>query len=215
VSQLLDPAALRALSPQERQQLLRDLIEIEQASEPGPGAAWKWDLLLVAIAAGCVVLAAWTSYLGVTLPPFYRTGSWRGAWVGFDVALLTAFMVTGWAAWRRRQVLIISLIVLATLLSCDAWFDVVLDHRTSGFYSSLASALLVELPLAVIAILMARRLLHGTIAQVMRYEGMTGPVPPLWRIPLLGPGEGTPLRRLINARTAAAAAAGDGDQMAG
>ncbi len=202
MSQLLDPAALQALSQAERQRLLRDLIDIERTSEPGPGTSWKWDLLLVAIAAGCVVLAAWTAYLGVTLPRFYRTGSWRGAWVGFDIALLAAFAVTGWAAWRRRQVLIVSLIVLATLLSCDAWFDVVLDTRTPGFYESLASALLVELPLAVIAIGMARQLLHRTLAQVMRYEGLTGPVPPLWRIPLLGPVEGTPLRRLIDARAA-------------
>jgi hypothetical protein len=208
MSQMLDSAALRALSAEERQRLLRDLIDIERASEPKPGTDWKRDLLLVAIAAGCLLLAAWTAYLGVTLPRFYRTGSWRGAWVGFDIALLAAFVVTGWAAWRRRQVLIISLIVLATLLICDAWFDVVLDHRTRGFYESLASALLVELPLAVVATGMARRLLHQTIAQAMRYEGLTGPVPPLWRIPLLGPADGTPLRRLLDARASIKAAAG-------
>jgi hypothetical protein len=202
VNQLPDTAELRRLSYQERQQLLRELIDIERESKPGPGTSWKWDLLLVAIAAGCVILAAWTGYLGVALPSFYRTGSWRGAWVGFDIALLATFIVTGWAAWRRRQVLITSLVVLATLLTCDAWFDVVLDHKTPGFYESLASALFVELPLALIAILMARRLLHQTIAQIMQYEGLTGPVPPLWRIPLLGPVEGTPLRRLIDARKA-------------
>ena len=61
-----------------------------------------------------------------------------GAWVGFDLALLVAFAATGWAAWRRRQVLIICLVVLATLLCCDAWFDVVLDLRTSGFMAQLA-----------------------------------------------------------------------------
>jgi hypothetical protein len=203
VSQMFDPAALRALSPEERQRLLRDLTDIERGSEPGPGTSWKWDLLLVAIAAGCLVLAAWTAYLGVSLPRFYRTGSWRGAWVGFDIGLLAAFAVTGWAAWRRRQILIVSLIVLATLLTCDAWFDVVLDTRTPGFWESLASALLLELPVAALAIGMARRLLHQTIAQVMRYEGLTGPVPPLWQIPLLGPVEGTPIRRLMDARAAA------------
>jgi hypothetical protein len=35
--------------------------------------------------------------------------------------------------FRRRQVPIICLVVLATLLCCDAWFDVVLDARTAGF----------------------------------------------------------------------------------
>ena len=110
------------------------------------------------IVASCILLAAWIGVLAVTLPRFYHTGSWRGAWVGFDVALLAAFAATGWAAWRRRQLLIISLVVLATLLLCDAWFDVVLDVRTAGFFASLLSALLVELPLAMLAIL------HGQAA---------------------------------------------------
>jgi hypothetical protein len=64
----------------------------------------------------------------------------------------------------------------------------------------LLSALLVEVPLAVLAIAMARRLLRMTIGQMMRYEGLTGPVPPLRQIPLLGPAVGTPLARLIKAR---------------
>src|SRR5258708_33645013 len=86
------------------------------------------------------------------------------------------------------------LIVLATLLLADAWFDVTLDVRTSGFMVSLLSALLVELPLAVIAIAGARRLLRLTIEQVRSREGLSGPAPPLWRIPLFGANEG-PLGR--------------------
>ena len=125
----------------------------------------------------CVVLAAWIGVLAVTLPRYYRSGGWRGAWVGFDLALLTAFAVTGWAAWRRRQVLIICLVVLATLLCCDAWFDVVLDARTNGFELSLLTALFVELPLAGLAVLGARRLLRLSIAVIRRYEGETGGSP--------------------------------------
>lgn len=193
-----DASALQALSEGERRQLLRRLVEAEQSSPAKPRSNWKWDLLLVVIIAGCVLLAAWIGYLVVSLPAFYRTGSWRGAWVGFDLAELAAFAATGWAAWRRRQILIICLIVLATLLLCDAWFDVVLDARTAGFVSSLLSALLVEVPIAVMAILVARRLLKLTIAQAMRYEGGTGRVPSLWKLPLFGAeGQGTPLERLI------------------
>jgi len=197
----LDAEALANLSPAERRKLLRVLVALEQEAAPAPGGSWKWDAMLVFIVASCIMLAAWIGVLAVTLPMFYHTGTWRGAWVGFDAALLAAFAATGWTAWRRRQLLIVSLVVLATLLLCDAWFDVVLDVATSGFVASLLSAVLVEVPLAVLAILMARRLLRLTIGQIMRYEGLTGPVPPLWQIPLLGPAIGTPLARLIKARS--------------
>src|SRR6266700_2906513 len=159
----LDAEALANLSPAERRKLLRVLVALEQEAAPAPGGSWKWDAVLVFIVASCIMLAAWIGVLAVTLPMFYHTGTWRGAWVGFDAALLAAFAATGWTAWRRRQLLIVSLVVLA--------------------------------------ILMARRLLRLTIGQIMRYEGLTGPVPPLWQIPLLGPAIGTPLARLIKARS--------------
>ncbi len=190
---------LKNLTADERRQLLRLLVGTEQRSERRPGTSWRWDLLLVLIIAGCIVLAGWIGYLVVSLPAFYRAGSWRGAWVGFDIAELVAFAVTGWAAWKRRQILIICLIVLATLLLCDAWFDVVLDARTAGFWGSLVSALAIEVPIAVIAVIVARRLLRLAIGQVIRYEGGRGPVPSLWKIPLFGSGDGTPLERLMRA----------------
>lgn len=193
-----DAAALRSLSEDERRHLLRRLVNADRHPPAKPGTSWKWDLLLVLIIGGCIVLAAWIGYLTVSLPAFYRAGSWRGAWVGFDVAELVVFAITGWAAWRRRQVLIMCLIVLATLLLCDAWFDVVLDTRTAGFLSSLLSALLIEVPIAVIAVVVARRLLRITVGQVIKYEGGAGPVPSLWKIPLFGnEGQGTSIERLI------------------
>ena len=200
MDKIFEPETLANLTAPERRDLLRRLVALERDAPPAPGSGWKWDAILVFIVVSCVLLAAWIGLLAVTLPRVYHTGSWRWAWVGFDLALLAAFAATGWTAWRRRQLLIICLVVLATLLVCDAWFDVVLDVRTAGFLTSLLSALLVELPLAILAILMARRLLRLAIGQVMRYEGLTGQVPPLWQIPLAGTAVGTPLARLIKAR---------------
>lgn len=197
----LESEELRKLPAADRQRLMRALVAIERENAPDPASSWRWDAALVVIVGCCVVLTVWIAVLAVTLPHFYRTGSWRGAWVGFDLALLAAFVVTGWAAWRRRQILVISLIVLSTLLFCDAWFDVVLDTRTSDFWTSLASALLIELPLAVLAAVMARKLLRLTAGQMMRYEGVPGPPPALHDIPLLGPRGSTPLRRLMAARS--------------
>jgi hypothetical protein len=195
---MFDEEQLRRMSPDERLELIRMLAVIDA---PGPavirGGARRRALALAVIVICCVVLAAWTGILAATLPRYYRTGGWRGAWVGFDIGLLITFVVTGWAAWRRRQMLIICLIVLATLLCCDAWFDVLLDERTPGFYLSLTSALVIELPLAALAIVGARRLLRMTSGALWRYQGHAGPVPRLRDMRLVGTRAGRPLHDLL------------------
>jgi len=187
---VFDEAELRRMSPKERDKLMRTLAVIDMPRLSSPGSTRRRRLFLVGTIVCCVVLAVWIGVLAVTLPRYYRAGGWRGAWVGFDAAELAAFAATAWAAWRGRQVLIMCLTVLATLLLCDAWFDVTLNVRTSGFLVSLLSALVIEIPLAVIAILGARRLLRLTIARIRNREGLVGPVPSLWKIPLFGPDEG-------------------------
>jgi hypothetical protein len=194
---MFDEEQLRSMSPQERRQLLCALAAMEPTGLPrSKEGDRRRRIALAIIIVCCFGLAAWTGVLAATLPRYYHTGGWRGAWVGFDLALLAAFIATGWAAWRRRQILIVCLIVLATLLCCDAWFDVVLDARTSGFWLSLISALAVELPLAGLAILGARRLLRMTSGVLLRYQGHGGPTPRLRELRLVGSG-GRPLHDLL------------------
>jgi hypothetical protein len=188
---MLDEEELRRMSQEERASLRRTLARLDSPLSGVPEGGRRRAVTLAFIVVSCVVLAVWIGFLAVTLPRYYRAGGWRGAWVGFDIAELVAFASAGWAAWRRRQVLIICLIVLATLLCCDAWFDVVLDARTRGFELSLLSALLVELPVAALAIIGARRLLRTTISVVRHREGHRGPLPPLWQIPLFSPPGGS------------------------
>jgi hypothetical protein len=194
---------LRAMSPHDRLRLLHTLAEIDGIRPPRravsapPRSARRRRIVLIVIIACCIALAAWTGILAVRLPGYYRSGDWRGAWVGFDVALLAALAATGWAAWRGRQVLIICLIVLATLLLCDAWFDVVLDLRTPGFQLSLLSAVAIELPIAGLAIAGARRLLRLTIGMVTERGGQLARVPSLWRIPLFSDGPADTFRDML------------------
>jgi hypothetical protein len=198
VGPMFEVEELRRLSPQERLWLRQELAELD-----APDLAMRRPsqrrrtILLAFVIVCCVVLAIWIGVLAATLPRYYRAGDWRGAWVGFDIALLLTFAATGWAAWRRRQILIICLVVLATLLCCDAWFDVVLDARTSGFELSLLSALVIELPLAAAAILGARRLLRVTYAVTRRHRGERGPVPRLRDIPLAGMDADRPLSDML------------------
>jgi len=184
---VIDEADLRRMTPEERASLARALAKLNaQCLAPTPLSQRRRRLVIAASLLGVVVLAVWIGVLEVKLPRLYRAGGWRAAWVGFDTALLLVFAATAWAAWRRRQILIVCLMVLATLLVCDAWFDTTLDWGTKGFMLSLLSALLLELPLAVVALIGARRLLRLTIGRLEVLAGTSGPVPSFWRVPLFG-----------------------------
>lgn len=184
---MIDQEDLRRMTPQERQQLRQALADLDR---PDPAARRAIErrraLLLAAVIVCCVVLAAWIGVLAVTLPRFYRAGGWRAAWVGFDIFLLLAFAATGWSAWRRRQLLIVCLVVLATLLCCDAWFDVLLDLGTSGEWMSVASAVVIELPIAFVMFSAARRLIRLSALVAMGERSGPHSLPPTWRIPLCG-----------------------------
>jgi hypothetical protein len=121
-------------------------------------------MALVVSAGACVVLAGWIVLLAATLPHHFSAHHWRAVWVNFDVFLLAAFAATAWAIWRQRQVLILLLMIIGTMLCCDAWFDVGTSLATSGLGISLLSAVFAELPLAFLAFAGARRLLRATVA---------------------------------------------------
>jgi hypothetical protein len=177
------------MSREERRQLARLLAAIDEPHVLRDGRTrWRRRVALLLTVGSCVVLAVWIAVLMLTLPKHYTAGHWRGAWVGFDLALLGAFAATFWAAWRERQALIILLTVTGTLLCCDAWFDVILDLGTRNIWESVASAALAELPLAFIMFTAARRLVRMSVGVVMQLEGITADIPPLWKIPLFAEG---------------------------
>src|SRR5260370_14840271 len=150
---MVDEDELRSMSGEERARLGRTLAAIAEPDPlEDPRFRFGRGFWLALTVAGCILLAAWIGVLAVTLPRHFTAGAWRGAWVGFDVALLTAFAATAWAAWRRRQVLIVCLIVTATLLRCGAWFDLTPDWRTPHVLWSVLSAF-VDLPIPALMIL--------------------------------------------------------------
>jgi hypothetical protein len=110
----------------------------------------------VLVAACCVALIPWIAFLVATLPRHYVASHWRLAWVGYDVALLIALVLCAYRAWRRRPTFPTTAVVTATLLTVDAWFDVVTASGRTDRLLSLAAAL-VELPLAALLAVAARR----------------------------------------------------------
>jgi hypothetical protein len=150
----------------------------------------------------CVlVLLPWTIYLALSLPDQFEARHWSAAWVGFDVLLLASLAGAGVAVWLRLQILIPLALVAGTLLVCDAWFDISLDWGTHEVWGSVASAFLLELPLAFLLFLRARRLLRITAKLAWERLGRPGDPPPLYRLPLFStlaaaaPGSDLPRRR--------------------
>ena len=190
---MINEADLREMSPGDRRQLARTLAAVDY---PHPMLELHIDRrrrlgALFSIIC-CTALVGWIIVLWLTLHRHFTATHWRLAWVGFDIVLLAAFAVTGWAFWRGRQIVIACLLVTGALLCCDAWFDVILDLGTSGVWMSIASALFIELPLAFLMFNTARRLIRlSALVAIGEAAGPDG-FPSLWRIPLLGQRVGSP-----------------------
>ena len=173
----------------ERRELARALAAIDQPHPLlDPRLRRRRRLGLLIMTACCVALASWIAILLLTLPVRYTSSDWRAVWVGLDIAELLGFAATAWAAWHQRQIVIFFMIMTGTLLVCDAWFDLALNYGSSGFTASVLSAALAELPLAFLMFAAARRLVRVTVQTLMQLSGASGPVPPLWRVPLFADG---------------------------
>jgi hypothetical protein len=182
---VIKEADLRQMTPAERRKLARMISAMDY---PHPLLDLRIDrrrkLGTVFFAVASVVLIAWIVVLVLTLHRHFTATHWRLAWVGFDIVELIAFAVTGWAFWRGRQIVIAFLLVTATLLCCDAWFDVILDLGTSGMWLSIGSAVLIELPIAFLLVNAARRLIRLSALAAVCAGGVRQPLPSLWRLPL-------------------------------
>jgi hypothetical protein len=110
-----------------------------------------------------LALIPWTLVYISQLPSHHTAKHWNLAWAGFDGALCVALGTTAWCALRERALLIAALIVSATLLVCDAWFDVATSLGTADEAVTLVTALAVELPLAGYFAFLTHRLLRKTV----------------------------------------------------
>ena len=186
---VINEAELLRMTPDERRQLAHALAAIDLPHpliDPRLRRRRRFGLLFMM--ACCLGLAAWIAILIVILPERYTSSDWRAVWIGLDIFELAGFAATAWAAWHQRQVLIFFMIITGTLLVCDAWFDLALSYGSSGFTMSVVSAVLAEFPLAFMMFAAARRLVRVTVQSLMHLEGVTGPAPALWRIPLFADG---------------------------
>ncbi|HEY2675056.1 MAG TPA: hypothetical protein VGJ07_32405 [Rugosimonospora sp.] len=165
---MITDEVLAALTGEERARLARRLAELAEADRapaeqtrrrwarrPGaPGSARRRWLAALAVGA-CAALVPWTARLATTLPERYVTQHWSVTWVGFDSVLLLSFAVTAWATLRAGRAVWAATAVTATLLVCDAWFDITTASTASDLTASAITAA-GELPLAALLVYLAR-----------------------------------------------------------
>lgn len=175
---------VRGWSAQQRAgvaQLLAEHIDQSPATMRSPG---RRRLVLSVGGIGALFLLPWLVYLSVTLPAQSSGGAWRTVWVGFDVALVAAFVATVLTVWFRRQLAVITLVITSTLLACDVWFDVCLSWGTAEHWSSIATAV-VELPVAILLANSAALMMRRGFTVVARLRGQDPTPVPLWRQPMI------------------------------
>jgi hypothetical protein len=116
------------------------------------GPPWLVPLLGVTSAG----LVPWTLWLTFTLPERHLAHHYDVAWVGFDIGLAAAFAATTWAAIRDSRWLPVAAAVTATMLLCDAWFDVVTSAGGSERVEAILQAAFAEIPLACVCAFVVR-----------------------------------------------------------
>jgi hypothetical protein len=122
--------------------------------ESAGGGPVRWAGPLFVLAA--LLLVPWIVLLVAALPSEHKAAHWDVAWAGFDVALALLLLTVAVAVWRGSPWLEGAAAAAATLLFVDAWFDVLTASTRTELLVSIGEAAFVELPLAVLCLLLAR-----------------------------------------------------------
>jgi len=102
-------------------------------------------------------LVPWTIYLALELPRRHvQPRFYDLAWGGFDAALAVLLIATGIGVARRRLWVQGTATAAATMLVCDAWFDILSARDGDERMVAIAFAVGAELPAAALCLLVAR-----------------------------------------------------------
>ncbi len=166
---------LRALPPAEIADLARRLSGLLEPDVVVPALRRRRHRFIMVMTTACVLLIPWTVFLAVTLPRRYVAGHWGLTWVGFDFGLAVCLAATAIFAWHARQALIPACFITATLLACDAWFDVTTASTLRDTVFSVLSAAFVELPLGCLLSVVGVRLLRFVVFRARSLSQPEGP----------------------------------------
>ena len=114
----------------------------------------RWVVPLFGL--GALLLVPWVVLLVFALPSTHEAAHWDIAWAGFDLGLALLLSGVALAAWRRSPWLEGAATAAAALLAVDAWFDILTSSSRLELGTAIGEAVLVELPLALLCLLLAR-----------------------------------------------------------
>jgi hypothetical protein len=114
----------------------------------------RWVAPLFAVLG--VGLVVWTVWIAYQLPQRHLARHWDVAWGGFDAAMAGLLLATAFAAVRRSPWIQSTATAAATMLACDAWFDMATASHGGEEAVAIATAIAIELPLAVLCLWIAR-----------------------------------------------------------
>jgi hypothetical protein len=167
---MLTDAQIAGMTPEQR----RDLIDRLAAPLEEITTSSRWlmrtrEIRMVVMVISVVMMVPWIAYIGMTLPHRYVAHNWDLTWVGFDLLLLILLASTALLGYLRRQLVMLTAFATGVLLLCDAWFDVMTSDDVDRTWSSV-TALVVEIPLAVLLITGALQMLRLIAARLWSLE---------------------------------------------
>jgi len=112
-----------------------------------------------------VALVVWIFQMGAAPHGHAEVRNWSSSWIGLDVLEVFGLLATAFLLRSRSVYLAPMASATATLFGLDAWFDVMTAGPHDLWVSAL-TATLVELPLAVILITTALRILRLTVTRL-------------------------------------------------
>ncbi|ETZ96653.1 hypothetical protein I545_6908, partial [Mycobacterium kansasii 662] len=160
---ILTDDQIAALSPEQRRELISRLERPlgELVDETTLARTRR-------IGCGCHRLRSGTDPVdgisGLTLPANYVANNWRPpGWFRRPAGrFMTATAVLG---YLRRQLLLLTAFTTGVLLICDAWFDLMTAGPDERWWSVL-TAIFLELPVAIVMITSAQRIMRLTLARL-------------------------------------------------
>jgi hypothetical protein len=177
---ILTDVQIAALTPAQRRELISRLEQpLSELVDPAVLVRMR-RLRLGLIIGGSIALIPWIVYLSLTLPANYVAHNWPATWVGFDILLVGFMAATAVLGYLRRQLLLFAAFTTGVLLICDAWFDL-MTAGPDDFWLSVITALLVEVPFAILMITGAQRVMRLTLMRLWLLDPGTR----LWQLPLL------------------------------